>query len=163
VSTLLLGAPTQATIERIVPGRVGPEHHARLTMLIESALHTPGRIESVGEMYRWATAQSDARMVRISVLEAGDGTTRIHAWERMSGRARGVYGSLVGGVGGGIGAGFLVPIAALFGPVVAVAWVVSVVSITTLTSRLVFGGSVRSRTTDLQRAVNALGEFIPRC
>ena len=87
-----LGAPTQISIERIVPGSISEDQHARFTATVEGALHVPGRVEAIGELYRWATIEKERRMVRISVMDLGDGTVRIQAWERLSGRASSVMG-----------------------------------------------------------------------
>ena len=90
-----LGAPTQISVERVLPGRLEEGLYPRMTALIEGALHCPGRVESIGALYRWATIEKDRRMVRISVMDLGDGTVRIQAWERLSGRASGVMGTSI--------------------------------------------------------------------
>lgn len=161
LAVALMGSPTEVRVELTVPGAVSPAHHARLTAVIE-ATADPGRVETIGEMYRWSTAQAQNRMVRVTVVDMGDGTTRIQAWERLSGRAGALFGGIMGSVGGGLGGGLSAPVAMLAGPIAGAAWITAAVLGSYLAARLLLQSTYRDRQGEMERIAQDIAAFMGR-
>jgi hypothetical protein len=114
----LAGAPLRRTIERVVEGEIGAEHHERLAEEVREILSGSG----MGS--RWGlsgSASSLGRSLSISgwsgisgvevTVAPRDGKTIIRIRSDRSQLAGGLFGGIVGGVGGGLGSnvGWLIP------------------------------------------------------
>jgi hypothetical protein len=99
------GAATVRTIERVVPGEIGPEDHERLAMEIRSALSGvstyPAQVSTLG---RSVTVSAGDRRVYTEVqVSPRGGQTVIRVTVNAERFARGLFGGLMGGVGLGMG------------------------------------------------------------
>jgi len=150
-----VGAPTQISIDVTVRGRAGEDQDARMTALIESTMRGPGRVERSGDLFQWASAKASPRMVRISVLDLGHGTTQIKAWERMSSQATITLLMWTMGVGL-VGMGLMPLIFRALGPGAAAVWVATAMALGYLVARSRFQLTHANRWAQLSRAVDDL-------
>jgi hypothetical protein len=112
IAAALAGAPIRRSLERVVDGEVGAEHHEQLAQEIREALSAPGagsRITSIGR------SLTLSGFIGTSAIELNigprEGRTFIRINVDRSQLAGGLFGGIVGGVGGGFGAnvGWMVP------------------------------------------------------
>ena len=118
IGAAIAGAPLRRTIERVVNGEIGAEHHERLAQEIRDVLSAsavgsrwmlPGGISTIG---RSLTLSGFTGTSSIEVTVAPrDGKTVIRLSADRSQLAGGLFGGIVGGVGGGLGAnvGWMIP------------------------------------------------------
>lgn len=118
IGAAIAGAPLRRSIERVVDGEIGAEHHERLAEEIREVLSSsavgsrwlvPGGIASLG---RSLTVSGFTGTSSLEVTVAPrEGKTLIRIAADRSQLAGGLYGGIVGGVGGGFGAnvGWMVP------------------------------------------------------
>ncbi len=118
IGATIAGAPLRRTIERVVRGEIGAEHHERLAAEIREVLSSsavgsrwmlPGGISTIG---RTLTLSGFTGTSAIEVTVAPrDGRTVIRLGSDRSQLAGGLFGGIVGGVGGGFGAnvGWMIP------------------------------------------------------
>jgi hypothetical protein len=118
LAAAIAGAPLRRSIERVVDGEIGAEHHERLAQEIRDVLSAsvignrwmlPGGISTIG---RSLTLSGFTGTSAIEVTIAPrDGKTFIRLSADRSQLAGGLFGGIVGGVGGGFGAnvGWMIP------------------------------------------------------
>ena len=79
---LFRGAPLLALVEKRVPGTLRPELQGRVTAALLRTLDLDGRVDVVGDLYRWTGVSSDNdELVRVQVEDRRDGTSVIRAYE----------------------------------------------------------------------------------
>ena len=118
IGVAVAGAPLRRTLERVVEGEIGAEHHEQLAQEIREVLSAsgagnrwvlPGGVSSIG---RSLTLSGFAGTSAIEVSVAPrEGKTFIRIAADRSQLAGGLFGGIVGGVGGGFGAnvGWMIP------------------------------------------------------
>lgn len=118
IAAAIAGAPLRRTIERVVDGEIGAEHHERLAQEIREVLSAsgagarwvlPGSLSSIG---RSLTLSGFTGTSSIEVnVGPREGKTFIRVAADRSQLAGGLFGGIVGGVGGGFGAnvGWMIP------------------------------------------------------
>lgn len=118
IGAAVAGAPLRRTLERVVEGEIGAEHHEQLAQEIRAVLSAsgagnrwmlPGGVSSIG---RSLTLSGFAGTSAIEVSVAPrEGKTFIRIAADRSQLAGGLFGGIVGGVGGGFGAnvGWMIP------------------------------------------------------
>ncbi len=118
IAAAIAGAPLRRTIERVVDGELGAEHHERLAQEIREVLSgpgvgarwvLPGSISALGRSLT-VSGFTGTSSVEVNVAPR-DGKTLIRIGADRSQLAGGLYGGIVGGVGGGFGAnvGWMIP------------------------------------------------------
>jgi hypothetical protein len=112
IAAALAGAPVRRSLERVVDGEIGAEHHEQLAQEIHEVLSASGvgtRITSIGR------SLTLSGFVGTSAIELNiaprEGRTFIRIGVDRSQLAGGLFGGIVGGVGGGFGAnvGWMIP------------------------------------------------------
>jgi len=112
IAAALAGAPVRLSLERVVNGEVGAEHHEQLTHEIREVLSAPGAGNRITAIGRSLTLSG---FVGTSAIELTIGPREARTFIRInvdrSQLAGGLFGGIVGGVGGGFGAnvGWMVP------------------------------------------------------
>lgn len=118
LATVIAGAPLRRTIERVVDGEIGAEHHERLAQEIREVLSAsgagarwllPGSLSSIGRSLS-LSGFTGTSSVEVNVGPR-EGKTFIRIGADRSQLAGGLFGGIVGGVGGGFGAnvGWIIP------------------------------------------------------
>lgn len=118
IGAAIAGAPLRRSIERVVDGEIGSEHHERLAQEIRDVLSSssvgarwvlPGSISTIGRTLT-LSGFTGTSSIEVSVAPR-DGKTLIRLSADRSQLAGGLYGGIVGGVGGGFGAnvGWMIP------------------------------------------------------
>ena len=118
IGAAIAGAPLRRSIERVVDGEIGAEHHERLAQEIRDVLSSssvgarwvlPGSISTIGRTLT-LSGFTGTSSIEVSVAPR-DGKTLIRLSADRSQLAGGLYGGIVGGVGGGFGAnvGWMIP------------------------------------------------------
>ena len=94
-----VGSPTRLEMEVIVDGEMPESDFDLLVEVIRQATGESGQITTIGRAFSW---QSDPRKgnIHVSVLPRG-GKTRIRVSEPLRIAATGVFGGVMGGIGGG--------------------------------------------------------------
>jgi hypothetical protein len=125
--------------------------------VIRRALNDAGNVSAVGRSLHWSSTDK-TRKVTVSVLIRG-GKTTIHASERLTELAGGLYGGIMGGGGGGmIGPAIGIGVGALQSPFAAVGLAVGFVGAAYGIARTIYTRMLRSRRDTLRRLVEQLAE-----
>ena len=161
--SVLAGAPIRRSVERIVEGELGAEHHERLAEEIGAVL------PAVGMGTRWGLsggASSVGRTLAVSgwtgtssvevTVAPREGKTVIRIRSDRGQLAGGLFGGIVGGVGGGLGAnvGWMLPFFLHLPPEVGVLGAGVVVAGAYGLARAIFGRTARG----LDRRLDALAD-----
>ena len=118
IAAAIAGAPLRRTIERVVDGEIGAEHHERLAQEVREVLSAagvgnrwmlPGGISSIGRSLT-LSGFTGTSAIEVNVAPR-EGKTIIRISADRSQLAGGLFGGIVGGVGGGFGAnvGWMIP------------------------------------------------------
>jgi len=118
IGAAVAGAPLRRTLERVVEGEIGAEHHEQLAQEIRDVLSAsgvgnrwtlPGGVSSIGRSLSLC-GFAGTSAIEVSVAPR-DGKTFIRIAADRSQLAGGLFGGIVGGVGGGFGAnvGWMIP------------------------------------------------------
>jgi serine/threonine-protein kinase len=94
----LIGSPTRLDFEVVVDGEMPETDFDLLVEVIRQAIGEPGQITTVGRAFSWQTDPRKGNL-HVSVLPRG-GKTRIRISETLKVPAAGIFGGLVGGIGG---------------------------------------------------------------
>jgi hypothetical protein len=156
------GEPLTVTLERAVPGEASAEALESLIPLIQAAADTSGQPSLAGRTLTWQGRDpSNVRELQVMVTARND-ETRVRIQERYGGLAGAVFGSGVGGIGGGVGFGVGLGVGLGIGStLMAVAFPITVLGLTYLGSRAVYGSVVRRRRETLDRLMLEIIESLP--
>jgi hypothetical protein len=159
-----LGAPHILQFERIVDGEVPEDEYPELVEELRAAFGNIGEIDTLSRSLTWRTqvAPGDVgRRVSVTVSPRA-GRTRIRIQERLGSLAGGLYGGIMGGAGGGgtaIALGVGIGAAGL--PVIAACSLAGLaVGGSYALARIIFAGSVRSKTRQLDNLIDRLAEHV---
>jgi hypothetical protein len=158
------GGPRRIVFERVLRGEAPQAAIETLVGVVQEALGQHGQPSMVGRTFSWTSLASTGRRVSagrqltISVVPRA-GVTTIRLEEQLA--AGGVFGPLVGGVGGGSsGVAMGIGLGALHSPLLAAAiWVFSAGS-AYAGARMLYRRTVRKRTAELQGLLGRITEHL---
>ncbi len=156
----LLGAPTALALERVVEGEVPDDRYQALVAIIRDALGDAGLVSTIGRSLMWTAMparQGQGRSTRVTITSSG-GRTVIRMEEGFSQLAGGLFGGMMGGIGGA-GLGLTTAMVATQPGLIAVAAVGglgAVLSMSYLAARALFGRTTKRRTRELGQLADRL-------
>ena len=159
------GAPTALVLERTVDGEVPPEEYESLVLEIQRELGGVGSASGLGRSLVWTMTthnhrRAATRTVQVTVTPR-DGRTTIRMEEPLRQFAGGLFATLIGGLGGGVGSIAMgIGMGTFESAPVAAGLVGAVLGGSYLLARTIFGRTVRSRGERLQRLMSRLAERV---
>ena len=153
-STPFLGAPVRLEFERTVDREVAASAYETLMEEIQQALG-PGVVNTLGRSFAWHSTNVQ-RQVAVTITPR-QGRTRIRVEERLHNVAGGLFGVLMGGVGG---LGISIAIGLLSAPLMAAAITAGMLVGSYGLARGLFRGTAIRRGRELRRLADALAERV---
>jgi tRNA A-37 threonylcarbamoyl transferase component Bud32 len=160
-----LGAPYRIVQERVVDAEVSVDDYAALVNEIQMTVGTVGQASTLGRSLSWRTSLSAAatgvgRNVSLTLIPAGR-QARIRIEETLTNSAGGLFGGLVGGVGGsGVALAIGLGLGALGSPVAAIAIGLGAAGGSFGIARLIYARIHRTRSEELSALADRLAGFI---
>ena len=156
----LAGAPTSIVYELELPGQLSPDVFDVVAQAIRTLADEPGVASALSRTLIWTANAGENQRLQVNVTAAG-GRTRIHVEEHFDQLAGQVFGGIVGGGGGTIGASSTVAIIVnTHQPVLGLVVLAGILSTAYVVARTVYSWAVHRRSKKLLRLVEQLGEEI---
>ncbi len=156
--SVLLGAPAQVQIERVVNRESPSGAFEMLVSELNRALGTAGQVSTIGGTLTWSAPNTRSGPVDVTISRT-EGGTRI----ALNASFGGLLGATFGGIGGGLGGGLGVPLALAIGQLTQ-SWAAAggtialALGLPLLLARLVYATIVRRRIRQLEQLVDQLSE-----
>ena len=156
-SSVLAGAPMTLIYEAEVQGQLSPNDFDVIAQTIRNVIGEAGVATALGRTLSWSLGgMQNQRRVHVSVTAAG-GRTMIRAEERLGQHAGGIFGSIVGGGGGGVGTASVgVTMGHMHNPLLAIGVLTFLVGTAYTVARGIFTSTSRSRGRQLELLVSTL-------
>jgi len=158
-----LGAPNRIVTERVVEGEVQEEHYPVLVDEVRMTVGNVGQTSTLGRSLAWRTVNPPnqvGRSVSLAITPAG-GRTRIRLEESLTPIAGGLFGGIMGPMGGlSIPFGIAMSIEVFHLPFLIPAFIAMGVGGGWATARAFFGKVREKRNSELEQLADRLAQYV---